>query len=86
MLLETCWTNIWRLISKMVGVTHIYLGMPAQMPVYPAAFRPVRMGDVFTVRNSTQDVEFRIVNSDPPDLCIVGEDTIVVVGAYMCAF
>lgn len=39
------------------------------------AYRPVRKGDLFLVRQAMHPVEFKVVETDPPDCCIVAKDT-----------
>jgi len=46
-------------------------------PYFVEAYRPVRVGDLFTVRGGMRQVEFKVVESDPPDYCIVAQDTII---------
>ena len=46
-------------------------------PYFLEAYRPVRMGDLFTVRGGMRQVEFKVVELDPPDYGIVAQDTII---------
>lgn len=39
------------------------------------AYRPVRKGDLFLVRGGMRSVEFKVVETDPPEYCIVAPDT-----------
>lgn len=39
------------------------------------AYRPVRKGDSFLVRGGMRSVEFKVVETDPADYCIVAPDT-----------
>lgn len=39
------------------------------------AYRPVRKGDLFLVRGGMRSVEFKVVETDPADYCIVAPDT-----------
>jgi len=44
-------------------------------PYFLEAYRPVRKGDVFQVRGGMRAVEFKVVETDPADYCIVAPDT-----------
>uniref|UniRef100_A0A061QXF2 Transitional endoplasmic reticulum ATPase n=1 Tax=Tetraselmis sp. GSL018 TaxID=582737 RepID=A0A061QXF2_9CHLO len=44
-------------------------------PYFIEAYRPVRKGDTFLVRGSMRAVEFKVVETDPADYCIVAPDT-----------
>jgi transitional endoplasmic reticulum ATPase len=48
-------------------------------PYFLEAYRPVRKGDTFIVRDSFRPVEFKVMEIDPPDTeyCIVASDTII---------
>lgn len=46
-------------------------------PYFRGADRPVRSGDLFTIRNEMHLVQFKIVEVDPPDYGIVAGDTVV---------
>lgn len=46
-------------------------------PYFLEAYRPVRMGDLFTVRGGMRQVEFKVVELDPPDYGIVAQDTVI---------
>lgn len=46
-------------------------------PYFVEAYRPVRKGDLFTVRGSMRQVEFKVVEVDPPEYAIVAQDTII---------
>ena len=39
------------------------------------AYRPVRKGDTFLARGGMRAVEFKVVETDPADYCIVAPDT-----------
>ena len=39
------------------------------------AYRPVRKGDLFLVRGGMRSVEFKVVETDPAEYCIVAPDT-----------
>lgn len=39
------------------------------------AYRPVRKGDLFLVRGGMRSVEFKVVETDPAEYCIVASDT-----------
>lgn len=43
-------------------------------PYFLEAYRPVRKGDLFLVRGGMRAVEFKVVETDPPDYCIVSTD------------
>lgn len=44
-------------------------------PYFIEAYRPVRKGDTFLVRGGMRTVEFKVVETDPGDYCIVAPDT-----------
>jgi len=46
-------------------------------PYFLEAYRPVRKGDLFLVRGSMRAVEFKVVETDPGDYCIVAPDTVI---------
>jgi transitional endoplasmic reticulum ATPase len=46
-------------------------------PYFREAYRPIRQGDLFTVRGSMRQVEFKVVEVDPPEYGIVAQDTII---------
>lgn len=46
-------------------------------PYFREAYRPVKQGDLFTVRASMRQVEFKVVEVDPPEYGIVAQDTVI---------
>src|SRR5690349_23407729 len=40
-------------------------------PYFLEAYRPVRKGDLFLVRGGMRAVEFKVIETDPADYCIV---------------
>ncbi|BFG29826.1 hypothetical protein CerSpe_161000 [Prunus speciosa] len=44
-------------------------------PYFFEAFRPMRKGDLFLVRGGMRSVEFKVVDTDPPEYCVVAPDT-----------
>ena len=44
-------------------------------PYFGEAYRPVRKGDTFLVRGGMRTVEFKVVETDPGEYCIVAPDT-----------
>jgi transitional endoplasmic reticulum ATPase len=46
-------------------------------PYFLEAYRPVRKGDTFLVRAAMRAVEFKVVETDPDDYCIVAPDTVI---------
>ncbi|KAK9818285.1 hypothetical protein WJX72_010100 [[Myrmecia] bisecta] len=44
-------------------------------PYFLEAYRPVRKNDTFLVRGGMRSVEFKVVETDPADYCIVAPDT-----------
>ena len=48
-------------------------------PYFMEAYRPVRKGDTFLVRESFRPVEFKVMEIDPPDseYCIVAPETVI---------
>eukprot|EP01113_Clastostelium_recurvatum_P042588 TRINITY_DN690_c0_g1_i7.p1 TRINITY_DN690_c0_g1~~TRINITY_DN690_c0_g1_i7.p1 ORF type:complete len:802 (-),score=263.20 TRINITY_DN690_c0_g1_i7:61-2466(-) len=46
-------------------------------PYFLEAYRPVRKGDLFLVRGGMRAVEFKVVETDPDEYCIVAPDTVI---------
>ncbi|KAF8932741.1 transitional endoplasmic reticulum ATPase [Dissophora ornata] len=46
-------------------------------PYFVDAYRPVRKGDLFLVRGGMRAVEFKVIETDPADYCIVAQDTVI---------
>ena len=46
-------------------------------PYFLEAYRPVRQGDLFTVRGGMRQVEFKVVEIDPPEYGIIAQDTVI---------
>ncbi|KAI0550243.1 AAA ATPase [Xylaria scruposa] len=46
-------------------------------PYFREAYRPVRQGDLFIVRGGMRQVEFKVVEVDPPEYGIVAQDTVI---------
>ncbi|KAF6213451.1 hypothetical protein GE061_011170 [Apolygus lucorum] len=46
-------------------------------PYFLEAYRPVHKGDVFVVRGGLRAVEFKVVETDPANYCLVAPDTII---------
>ena len=46
-------------------------------PYFLDSYRPIKKGDIFRVKNDDVSVEFKVVEIDPLDYCIVGPDTII---------
>lgn len=46
-------------------------------PYFKEAYRPVRKGDLFLVRGGFRPVEFKVVETDPGEYCIVAPDTVI---------
>ena len=46
-------------------------------PYFLEAYRPVRKGDLFLVRAAMRAVEFKVVETDPGEFCIVAPETVV---------
>uniref|UniRef100_A0A452YWF7 Uncharacterized protein n=1 Tax=Aegilops tauschii subsp. strangulata TaxID=200361 RepID=A0A452YWF7_AEGTS len=44
-------------------------------PYFLEAYRPLRKGDLFLVRGGMTSVEFKVVETDPAEYCIVASDT-----------
>ncbi|KAI5018362.1 hypothetical protein ZWY2020_043250 [Hordeum vulgare] len=44
-------------------------------PYFLEAYRPLRKGDLFLVRGGMTSVEFKVVETDPAEYCIVAPDT-----------
>lgn len=46
-------------------------------PYFLEAYRPVKKGDLFLVRQAMHPVEFKVVETDPADFCICAPDTVI---------
>lgn len=46
-------------------------------PYFLEAYRPLRKGDLFLVRQAMHPVEFKVVETDPEPYCIVAPDTVI---------
>lgn len=46
-------------------------------PYFLEAYRPVRKGDLFLVRGGMRAVEFKVVEIEPDEYCIVAPDTVI---------
>ena len=46
------------------------------------ASRPVHKGDTFLVRGGMRMVEFKVIETDPLEFCIVAQDTVIHTGTY----
>ncbi|KAJ8525774.1 hypothetical protein ON010_g15340 [Phytophthora cinnamomi] len=46
-------------------------------PYFVEAYRPVKKGDLFLVRQAMHPVEFKVVETEPAPYCIVAPDTII---------
>eukprot|EP00904_Undaria_pinnatifida_P012547 jgi/Undpi1/8422/HiC_scaffold_25.g10890.m1 len=46
-------------------------------PYFLEAYRPVKKGDLFLVRQAMHPVEFKVVECDPAPYCIVAPDTVI---------
>ncbi|KAJ8501383.1 hypothetical protein OPV22_011935 [Ensete ventricosum] len=44
-------------------------------PYFLEAYCPVRKGDLFLVRSGMRSVEFKVIETDPPEYCVVAPDT-----------
>ncbi|CAB4278159.1 unnamed protein product [Prunus armeniaca] len=44
-------------------------------PYFFEAYRPMRKGDLFLVRGGMRSVEFKVVETDPPEYCVVAPNT-----------
>ena len=54
------------------NLTQTYL-----IPYFKDCYRPVRKGDTFVVRGGFKAVEFKVVEVDPGEFCIVSPNTIL---------
>lgn len=49
-------------------------------PYFLEAYRPLRKGDTFLVRGGMRTVEFKVIETDPAEYCIVAQDTVIHTG------
>jgi len=54
------------------NLTETYL-----VPYFKDCYRPVRKGDTFQVRGGFKAVEFKVVETDPGEFCIVAPNTMI---------
>ena len=47
------------------------------IPYFKDTYRPVHKGDIFLVRNDFKSVEFKVVETDPGECCIVCPQTVI---------
>ena len=50
-----------------------------------SAYRPVRKGDTFLVRGGMRTVEFKVIDTDPAEYCIVAQDTVIHTGTFLAS-
>ena len=55
-------------------------------PYFLEAYRPVRKGDTFLARGSMRPVEFKVIETDPAEYCIVAQDTVIHTGELFFRF
>ncbi|ORY75712.1 Valosin-containing protein [Leucosporidium creatinivorum] len=46
-------------------------------PYFLESYRPVRKGDTFLAKGAARSVEFKVVETDPAEYCIVAQDTVI---------
>nr|UXY88209.1 cell division control protein 48 [Cryptomonas curvata] len=46
-------------------------------PYFLDAYRPIKKGDTFTIQKQESCIEFKVLETDPVDYCIVGPDTVI---------
>jgi len=46
-------------------------------PYFLDSYRPIKKGDTFKIKNEEKSVEFKVLEIDPVDYCIVGPDTVI---------
>ncbi|KAK0473812.1 hypothetical protein EDD18DRAFT_1397034 [Armillaria luteobubalina] len=46
-------------------------------PYFLEAYRPVQKGDTFLVRGGMRTVEFKVIETDPAEFCVVAQDTVI---------
>jgi len=46
-------------------------------PYFLDAYRPIKKGDTFTIQRQENCIEFKVLETDPVDYCIVGPDTVI---------
>jgi transitional endoplasmic reticulum ATPase len=64
------------------GISRFSFGCPYTDLVVRAAYRPVRKGDTFLVRGGMRTVEFKVIETDPAEFCIVAQDTVIHTGRF----
>lgn len=60
------------LLSKLY---HIFFFIKYFAAYFLEAYRPVRKGDLFLVRGGMRSVEFKVIETDPGEYCVVSPDT-----------
>jgi len=46
-------------------------------PYFQEAYRPLRMGDLFSVNTAGRKVDFKVIETDPKEFCIVAPETVI---------
>ena len=72
--------SISSLISLRVRIYSCALTILEFLLCYSVAYRPVRKGDTFLVRGGMRTVEFKVMETDPAEYCIVAQDTVIFTG------
>ncbi len=69
------------LISSRVRI-FTYIVAAKFLSSFCVAYRPVRKGDTFLVRGGMRTVEFKVMETDPAEFCIVAQDTVIFTGEH----
>jgi transitional endoplasmic reticulum ATPase len=78
--ISRCWYNIKALIW-LLNLFFFFLLIISKFidklfaAYFMEAYRPVRKGDLFLVRGGMRSVEFKVIETDPPEYCVVAPDT-----------
>uniref|UniRef100_A0A1I7Y8P5 CDC48_N domain-containing protein n=1 Tax=Steinernema glaseri TaxID=37863 RepID=A0A1I7Y8P5_9BILA len=46
-------------------------------PYFLESYRPIRKGDMFTVKGAMRSVEFKVIETDPSPMCVVAPETVI---------
>ncbi|PKH47725.1 hypothetical protein CRG98_050460 [Punica granatum] len=68
------WVHILPIDDTIEGVTGNLLDAYLK-PYFLESYRPVRTGDLFLVRGGMRNVEFKVIETDPGEYCVVAPDT-----------
>lgn len=64
----------WTSEDLTVNVTILSTSIVGSAVYFSEAYRPIRKNDLFLVRGGMRSVEFKVIETDPLEYCIVAPD------------